>query len=104
MPEATHDVQPIAIDRLDEFDYDTRVHALRLAGSKLTGPPHWFQADLNDVMVSTNFRTVVECLAAMAASAFLEYYGQWDAESAETTILREIRAAEELDQLHGEPT
>ncbi|ART69697.1 hypothetical protein BTO20_14845 [Mycobacterium dioxanotrophicus] len=88
-------MKPIAIDQADGFDYEIRAAALRLLLTKLTGPKHWAAFEIGDLLESPRGREVVDCLAAMALSGFLEYYGGHE-ESAEMTITREIGVAEDL--------
>jgi hypothetical protein len=92
------DIQPVAVDKLTEFDYATRQAALKLVHGALThDPPHWQRADITDMLATADAPEVVRCLVAMAGAAFSEYW--WagrDPESAEHTVNREIQIAEEL--------
>jgi hypothetical protein len=90
------DLQPVAVDRLEEFDHETRIQALRLVRTALSGPPHWHRIELDELLASDRLRDVLDCLSSMAAAGFVEYYGGWDAESAEGTLVREIGIAEDL--------
>jgi len=99
MTDITGDLQPVAVDKLEAFDYATRVAALKLVRGALTDdPPHWQRLDIAEMLTGApDAPEVIRCLVAMAGSAFLEYY--WagrDVESAEYAVVREIEIAEEL--------
>jgi hypothetical protein len=64
------DVQPVAIDQLEKFDRATRLAALRLTRTALTGPPHHHRLEIDDTLASDRLRDIVDCLAQMAAGAF----------------------------------
>jgi hypothetical protein len=89
------ELKPRAIDAADPFDYEIRAAVLKLLREKLTGPRHWVEADIDDMLASPRLRELLDCLASMAVAGFLEYY-HGDDEWAESTIFREIGVAEDL--------
>lgn len=99
MTDTTRDLQPVAVDKLETFDYATRQAALKLVRGALTDdPPHWQRADIADMLAGApDAPEVIRCLVAMAGSAFLEYFWEGrDPESAEYAVIRELQIAEEL--------
>jgi hypothetical protein len=100
MTDTARDLQPVAVDALAEFGYAARVAALQLVREKIiNGPPHLYRFALDDMLALANDdrREVLDCLVAMAAASFLEYWWQGrDPESAEYTVVRELQIAEDL--------
>jgi hypothetical protein len=89
-------IQPAIYTQLEAYDFATRLAALKLVRTALSGPEHWHVLELDDLLASDHLRSVVDCLSSMAVAGFLEIYGGWDEESADIAILREITLAEDL--------
>jgi hypothetical protein len=92
------ETKPCVVAALERYDYPTRVAALRLIGC---GPE--VSSALDDTTADPRLlREVLMLLSRMAWAGLLEYYGQWDSESAHWCLSREHSLAEDLANIEAE--
>lgn len=92
------ELKPCVVAALENFDYPTRVAALRILGSG-----NGIDAAIDDSIADPQMlRAVLTCLSHMAWAGLLEYYGGWDEESAGWTLSREHSLAEDLANIETE--
>jgi hypothetical protein len=88
-----NDVKPCVVAALEQFDYPTRVAALKLLGC---GDEFGSVLDTTIAGDPRVLRAVLTCLSHLAWAGLVEYYGGWDTESAHWTLSREHSLAEDL--------
>jgi hypothetical protein len=85
--ETMTELKPRVVDALEQFDYSTRVAALRLMGCG-----DQISAALDDTMSHPKLRDILMLLAHMAFGGLIEYYGGSDTELAGWTVSRAVVA------------
>jgi hypothetical protein len=97
MADMNAELKPCVVGALENFDYPTRVLALRLLGCG-----DQISSALDDTIANPKLREVLRCLAGMAWAGLLENYGGWDTESAGWTLSREHALAEDLANIEAQ--
>lgn len=90
------ELKPRVVAAIENYDYDTRLAALRLIGCG-----EQIGSAINDVLAHAKRGEVLRCLAAMSFAGFLEYY-RGDSELAGWTCERELVMARELANIETE--
>jgi hypothetical protein len=93
-----NDVKPCVVRALEVYDYDVRCAALKLVGCS----DNEINAAIDGVLASPRVREALILLGHMAFAGLLEYYGGWDAESAQWTLDRERSVAHDLAHVEAE--
>jgi hypothetical protein len=86
------ETKPCVVRVLECFDYDTRIAALKLVGCT----DDEITAAIDGVLSHERRREVLILLGHLAFAGLLEYYGQWDSQSAHWTLERERSIAHDL--------